>query len=169
MENSFGFPIMPDDEEERLEKLYSLQLSNTHQEEGEFKHIAAMAARMFNVPIALVNMVDKDFVVTKASAGLDDAAPVPRGISLCSLSILKNEITIFENALEEPCLLANPMVTGQFGLRFYAAAPLTTQDGYNIGALCLIDKEPREFSETDQKILKNLASIIMENIQKNVA
>lgn len=169
MENTFGVSIIPDNEEERLEKLHSLQLVNSHQEEGEFKYIAAMAARMFNVPIALVNLVDKEFVVTKAKAGLDTAGVVPRGTSLCSLAILKNEITVFENALEEPCLLANPMVTGQFGLRFYAAAPLTTKDGFNIGALCLVDKEPRKFSETDQKILENLASVIMENIEKDVA
>lgn len=169
MENTFGIPIIPDNEEERLEKLNSLPFVNTHQEEGEFKHIAAMAARMFDVPIALVNMVDRDFVITKASAGLQAAPPVPRGTSLCSLAILKKEITVFEDALQEPCLLANPMVTGQFGLRFYAAAPLTTRDGFPIGALCLVDKQPRQFSETDQKILASLASIIMDNIEKDVA
>lgn len=169
MENTFGIPIIPDNEEERLGKLYSLQLDSTHQEEGEFKYIAAMAARMFNVPIALVNLVDREFVVTKASSAPGGSEPVPRGTSLCSLAILRKEITIFENAMEEPCLLANPMVTGQFGLRFYAAAPLTTKDGFNIGALCLVDKEPRKFTETDQKILENLASVIMDNIEKDMA
>ncbi|WP_231862201.1 GAF domain-containing protein [Rufibacter sp. DG15C] len=159
-------PIIPENEEQRVAKLRSLDILDTHQEEGPFKHIASMAARMFNVPIALVNLVDRDFVYTKASHGLDNPTPVPRGTSLCSLAILREDVTVFENALEEPCLLANPMVTGEFGLRFYAAATLTTSDGHNIGALCIVDQESRTFSDIDQRILENLASIITEEIQK---
>jgi GAF domain-containing protein len=167
MENNFGgMPIIPENEDQRVAKLRSFNILDTHQEEGPFKHIASMAARMFNVPIALVNLVDSDFVHTKASQGVDNPAPVPRGTSLCSLAILREDVTVFENALEEPCLLANPMVTGEFGLRFYAAAPLTTSDGHNIGALCIVDQEPRVFSDIDQRILQNLASIISEEIQK---
>ena len=158
-------PFIPENEEQRLAKLRSLDILDTHQEEGPFKYIASMAARMFNAPIALVNLVDSDSVHTKASSGQDNPAPVPRGTSLCSLAILREDVTVFENALKEPCLLANPMVTGEFGLRFYAAAPLITKDGYNIGALCIVDQEPREFSDIDQRILENLASVIMEEIQ----
>ncbi|GAA4314003.1 GAF domain-containing protein [Nibribacter koreensis] len=166
MENTFGIPILPDNEEERLAKLRSYHLLDTHKEFGPFKHIASMAARMFNVPIALVNLVDSNSVHTLASAGIELAEPVPRGTSLCSLAVLREDVTVFENALQEPCLLANPMVTGEFGLRFYAAAPLTTSDGFNIGALCLVDQEPRVFTEAEQRILENLAAIIMEDVQK---
>lgn len=165
MENTFGLPIIPDNESDRLRKLNTID--KTYQESGVFKHIASMASRMYNVPIALVNLVDKDYVITKASEGMDNPDPVPRGTSLCSLSILNNSATVFKNAMQEPCLLSNPMVTGNLGLRFYAAAPLTTSDGYNIGALCIIDKEPREFSDIDQKILENLASIIVSDIEKD--
>jgi GAF domain-containing protein len=166
MENNFGIPIIPDNEEERLEKFYSLNILDTHREEGTFKHIAAMAARMFHVPIALVNFVDSEYVHTKGSAGMDVTQPVPRGTSLCSLAVLREGATVFQNALEEPCLLATPLVTGEFGLRFYAAAPLTTTDGYHVGALCIVDTQPREFSASDQKILENLASVVMENIER---
>ncbi|KAA3440749.1 GAF domain-containing protein [Rufibacter hautae] len=166
MKNTFGLPIIPENEEERLAKLHSLYILNTHREEGTFKHIASMAAHMFSVPIALVNFVDSEYVHTKGNAGLDTAPPVPRGTSLCSLAVLKNGATVFENALEEPCLLANPFVTGDLGLRFYAAAPLRTNDGFNIGALCLVDKEPRKFSESDQRVLESLASVVMENIER---
>ncbi|GAB3197728.1 GAF domain-containing protein [Pontibacter aydingkolensis] len=164
--NSFGMPIIPDNEEERLAKLRSLNLLDTYEENGTFKHIAAIASRMFNVPIALVNLVDRDFVVTKAQAGMDGITKVERGISLCSLSILRSEVTVFENAREEPCLLANPMVTGEFGLQFYAAAPLTTKDGFNIGAVCIVDKASRKFPESDQKMLESLAAVVMEEIEK---
>lgn len=166
MSNTFGVPIIPDNENERLAKLHSLHVLDTYEENGTFKHIAAIASRMFNVPIALVNFVDKDYVVTKASVGVDGSNEVSRGVSLCSLAVLRTDVTVFENAREEPCLLANPMVIGDFGLQFYAAAPLTTSDGYNIGAVCIVDKVPREFSESDQKMLQSLASIVMGEIEK---
>ncbi len=167
MENTFGLPIIPNNEEQRLAKLRTLNILNTHQGQNSFKHVTEMAVRMFNMPIALVNFVDSDQVITMASTGLENQTPVPRGISLCSLAILNNDVTVFENALEQPCLLANPMVTDSFGLRFYAAAPLTTSDGHNIGALCILDKEPRDFPESEQKVLQHLASIIIADIEKS--
>ncbi|WP_162056481.1 GAF domain-containing protein [Pontibacter pamirensis] len=166
MDNTFGIPIIPDNEDERLAKLRSLNVLDTYEENGTFKHIAAIASRMFNVPIALVNFVDKDYVVTKARVGVGVSNEVSRGVSLCSLAVLRTDVTVFENAREEPCLLANPMVTGHFGLQFYAAAPLTTSDGFNIGAICVIDMEPRKFSESDQKMLEGLATIVMDEIEK---
>jgi GAF domain-containing protein len=166
MDNTFGRPIIPDNEEQRLAKLRSLHILDTHEENGTFKHIAAMAARMFDVPIALVNFVERDYVVTKARVGLEGETEVSRGVSLCSLAVLRSDVTVFENAQQEPCLLANPLVIGEFGLRFYAAAPLTTFDGFRIGAVCLVDKEPREFSASDQKTLESLAAIVMDEIEK---
>jgi GAF domain-containing protein len=166
MDNTFGIPIIPDNENERLEKLRSLHVLDTYEENGTFKHIAAIASRMFHVPIALVNFVDKDYVVTKARAGVDGSNEVSRGISLCSLAVLRTVVTVFENAREEPCLLANPMATGDFGLQFYAAAPLTTSDGFKIGAVCIVDKVPRVSSESDQKMLQSLAAIVMDEIEK---
>lgn len=160
-------PIIPDNEEERLAKLRSLNILDSYEENGTFKHIVAIASRMFNVPIALVNLVDRDYVFTKAQVGMDGVSQVERGISLCSLSVLRSDVTVFENARVEKCLLANPLVIGDFGLQFYAAAPLITEDGYNIGAVCILDKEPRKFAESDQKMLESLASVVIEEIEKN--
>jgi GAF domain-containing protein len=169
MENTFGLQIIPENEETRLEKLRTLGILDSRHQYNSFQHVAEMAVRMFNTPIALVNFVDSESVFTKGSEGLEVTQPVPRGVSLCSLAILSNDVTVFENALEQPCLLANPMVTGEFGLRFSAAAPLTTSDGHTIGAICIVDKEPREFPKSEQKVLEHLASIIMSDIEKEVA
>jgi GAF domain-containing protein len=166
MNNTFDRPIIPANENERLAELRNLNTLNSYDEQGTFKHIAAMAVRMFNVPIALVNIVEHHYVLTKAGIGIEDGTEVPRGTSLCSLAILNNDPTVFENAKDEPCLLANPMVHGDFGLQFYAAAPLKTSNGYNIGALCIVDKVPRAFSAVEQKILENLASIVVEEIER---
>lgn len=166
MENTFDRPILPANEAERLAQVRSLPMANTYEEQGTFKHITAIASRLFQVPIALVNLVEEHTVLTLAGSGLAAGTRVPRGVSLCSLSILTNQITVFPNAQEEPCLLANPMVHGEFGLQFYAAAPLKTRQGLKIGALCLVDKKPREFSDLDQRVLANLASLVMEEIEK---
>lgn len=164
--NTFiGIDIIPDNEAERLQKLKEYEILDTPKE-GAFNHIAAMATHMFDVPIALVSLVDADRVWFKANVGMDGVESVPRGESLCSLAVLNDDLTIFPDAATEPCLLANPLVSGNFGLRFYAGAPLATADGLNIGTFCLVDKQPREFIESDQRMLEHLASMVMEEIEK---
>lgn len=161
MDNTFGIPIIPENEETRLKKIKEYKILDTALE-GPFNHVATIAADMFKAPIALVSLVDKYRVWYKAQVGMEGIKEVPRGESLCSLAILNDEVTVFKNALEEPCLLANPLVAGEFGLRFYAAAPLKTPDGFNIGSVCIVDTEPREFSVADQRVLEHLASIVMD-------
>ena len=163
--NTFGLPIIPDNERERLAALAQYERASALPQ-GAFNHIAEMAVRMFEVPIALINLVREDVVYTLASTGeIAPGTEVPRGVSLCSLAILRPDPTIFRDALAEPCLLANPMVRGEFGLGFYAAAPLHTRDGHRIGAICLVDKQPRAFSESEQKVLESLARIVMEEME----
>ncbi|MCC9166363.1 GAF domain-containing protein [Pontibacter harenae] len=164
MLNTFTIPIVPQDDEERLEKLYSYNLLDSS-DEVSFSHITPIAAQMFKVPIALVSLVDKDRVWFKGNEGMGDAKEIARGVSLCSLAILKDDVTVFENTKDEPCLYANPLVAGSFGLRFYAAAPLVTPDGYRIGAVCVADKQPRKFNDEDKRILEGLASLVMEEIE----
>ena len=164
MLNTFSIPIIPDNDAERLHKLFSYNILDTT-EEMSFSNITTVAAQMFKVPIALVSLVDKERVWFKAKKGMGDAKEIARGVSLCSLAILKDEVTVFEDTKNDPCLYANPLVAGSFGLRFYAAAPLVTPDGYAIGAVCVAGKEPQEFSLADQDILKNFASMVMEEIE----
>ena len=167
IDNTFiGVNIIPDNEAERLQRLRAYEILDAPPQ-GAFNHIAAMATHMFQVPIALISLVDSDRVWFKANIGMEGVESVPRGESLCSLAILSSDMTIFKDAENEPCLLANPLVSGNFGLRFYAGAPLTTSDGLNIGTICIVDKMPREFIESDQKMLANLASIVMDEIELN--
>ena len=65
----------------------------------------------------------------------------------------------------QKCLAANPLVAGEFGLRFYAGAPLHTQDGYNLGAMCIVDKEKREFSKEQEASLQDLADLVMAELE----
>jgi two-component system sensor histidine kinase VicK len=109
--------------------------------------------------------VDEEQVYFKANIGMGRAKSASRGVSLCSLAVLQTEVTVFENAPEEPCLLTNPNVAGSFGLKFYAGAPLITHDGFLIGTLCIIDQTPRVFSTADREIMQSLAKIVMDEIE----
>jgi GAF domain-containing protein len=144
--------------------LASYQILDT-QPERFFNNLAEIMARCFDAPIALVSFVDKERVFFKANVGMPGVNDVPRGISLCSLAILDEGLTIFENAQKEPCLLANPLVAGEFGLRFYAGAPIITAQGYPIGTVCVVDKAPREFGTEDQDLLARFASSAMKAIE----
>src|SRR5688572_3200286 len=164
MENTFGVPIIPDEEEARLANLRSYDIVDTRSE-GPFNNVASIAAHMFKTPMAFVSFVEEGRVWFKANVGLEGVSNTPRGVSLCSLAILNDDPTVFKNTMEEDCLLANPLVAGEFGMRFYAAAPIRTPEGFNIGAVCVVDKEPREFSVADQRVLEHLASIVMDELK----
>lgn len=164
VKNTFSIPIIPDNDEERLQALYRYEIINTPPE-GAFNRVAELATKMFKVPIALVSLVDKERVFFKANVGMPGVKSTERGLSLCSLAVLEEGPTVFEQAEKEPCLLANPLVAGSFGLKFYAGAPLTTHDGYRIGTLCIIDKVERTFSANDRAMLEDLAAIVMDEIE----
>jgi PAS domain S-box-containing protein len=156
--------IIPQNDAQRLEALKRYKILNTPPEET-FDNFARLMADSFGVPIALVSLVDKEQVFFKANVGMPGVKFTNREVSLCSFAILSSELTVFENPLEEPCLLANPLVHGKFGLRFYAGAPLTTSDGYHIGSVCILDKRERTFSAAQQDMLVRFSKLIMHEIE----
>lgn len=168
MENTFKRNIIPQNEQERLDNLEKYKILYT-KSEPIFDQLAAIAATMFQVPLAMINFVDKDKVWTKSNQEDATGYNAERGTSLCSLAILKDQVTIFEDTLLEPCLIANPLVAGEFGLRFYAAVPITTPEGFNIGVLCVLDTKTRKFSSDDQEKLESIARMVEIEIGKRIA
>jgi GAF domain-containing protein len=132
--------------------------------DGYFDEITALASTIFNVPIAIISMVDTDRIWFKSSYGLD-VDEIPRSPGLCSSAVLSDEIYIVEDARRDPRTLANPLVAGVMGLQFYAAAPLRTESGYNLGTLCIIDKNPRTLTPRESVMLLQLARIVMGQIE----
>jgi PAS domain S-box-containing protein len=161
--NTFGIEIIPDNDEQRLEALRGYQILDTPPEEV-FTNLAHLVAGCFHTPIALISLVDRDRVFFKGNVGMRGVKNMDRGTSLCSLAVLSSEPTIIETPLEDPCLLANPLVHGKFGLRFYAGAPIITPDGYNIGTVCVVDKKERTFSKKEQDQLVRFARLAMHEI-----
>lgn len=160
MENTFTVPIIPENEAERFQALTYFDILDELPNDY-FNSLAKIIGTAFNAPIALVSLVGDTDVFFRGNYGMDGTNRVPRGKSLCSLAILSPQPTVFKDAKDEPCLLRNPLVTGTFGLRFYAGAPLTTKDGFNIGSVCIVDKVPRSWSESDSRILQKFSEIAM--------
>ena len=136
--------------------------------DGTFDSITAIAASIFDVPIAIVSIVDHDRIWFKSHHGLEIDA-VDRAPGLCASAILSDEPYIINDAKIDPRALANPLVAGDFGLRFYAAAPLKTSDGFNLGTLCVIDKKPRQTSDKQMRMLQSLAAVVMDELELRLA
>lgn len=164
MNNSFGKNIIPLDDDARLQALHPFKLLEQLPEKY-FNNFARIIAATFDAPIALISFVEEEEVSFPGNFGMEDTQSVSRGISLCSLAVLDESPTIFHDALKEPCLLSNPLVAGEFGLRFYAGVPIVTNDGYAIGTVCIVDKEPREFSQQETEMLKEFAQTAMRELE----
>ena len=147
----------------RLENLYKYEILNTPLD-GDFDEITSLAAKIFNVPIAIITLVDTDKIWFKSSFGLE-VEEIPRENGLCSSAIMADDIYIVEDARADPRALTNSLVAGSMGLQFYAAAPLRTKDGYNLGTFCIIDKEPRKLDSKESSILMQLSRIVMNLIE----
>ncbi|MES2702419.1 MAG: GAF domain-containing protein [Bacteroidota bacterium] len=164
MNNTFGKPIIPENEEGRIKDLNSYVTLDGYPDKY-FNEIAKIIAQSFGMPIALISLVGNEYVEFKGNFGMEGTNRADRGVSLCSLAVLDPQPTIFNDALQEPCLLSNPLVTGSFGLRFYAGVPLTTAEGYNIGSVCVVDQKVRSFSDNDVALLTRFANNVMEELE----
>ncbi|PKF63694.1 GGDEF domain-containing protein [Psychromonas sp. psych-6C06] len=150
-------PSIPPNERKRLAQLDSLGVLDTQAEE-RFDRISRMAKRLFNVPIALVSLVDENRQWFKSCFGIS-ASETSREISFCGHAILNSDVFIINNALEDNRFIDNPLVVNDPKIRFYAGCPLVV-NGYRLGTLCLIDQVPREFDEQDVSALQDLASMV---------
>jgi len=161
--NFLGKDYIPDNDAERLAVLQQYNLAY-HPSEEAFQNLVHIIADDFEVPIALISLVDKEEVFFKAHYGMPGVKSKPRGMSLCSLAILSPHTMVIENAADDPCLISNPLVHGSFGLRFYAGAPIETTDGFRLGSVCILDTQPRTLSQRQQDRLKRYADIVMHEM-----
>lgn len=154
---------IPDCEAERLQALYDFAILDTPIEPN-FERVTSLATRVCGVPIALVSFVDAQRQWIKAHCGLE-VKETSRDVAFCAYTILTSEVLVVEDTHQDPRFTDNPLVTGAPGIRFYAGAPLQTAEGQNLGALCLIDLQPRAFSEEQRQILKDLAAMVVRELE----
>lgn len=153
---------------ERLKNLRKYEILDTPPD-GSYDRIVSITSKMFNMPIALITLVDENRIWFKAKHGLTGIDEIPREPGLCASAILTDEVYLIENAIEDVRSLSNPLVQGEFGLRFYAGAPLQTKDGYNIGNLCVIDKKPRYLNKDQIALLQEMAMVVVDEFELRLA
>jgi two-component sensor histidine kinase len=159
--------IIPANEGERLAALRRYDILDTPPD-GAFDRVTRIAARMFDVPIAIISLVDQDRIWFKSHHGVD-VEQIARDPGLCASAILGEGPWILSDASGDPRALANPLVAGEFGLRFYLAVPLRTHDGHGLGTLCVIDQQPREVTKDEIAQLTDLAAMVMDQMELRLA
>lgn len=147
----------------RQAKLDSFHILDTPPEQ-DFDTITWLAQSLLGCPVAVVSLVDRDRQWFKSRQGID-LAGTPRSDAFCAYAIHDEDVMVVEDATRDPRFADNPLVTGEPGVRFYAGVPLRpTSAGHDddlpaIGALCVVDVEPRVISEVELGILRNLARV----------
>jgi len=156
-------PAMPRDEAARLSALRALGVLDTAAEE-RFDRLTRLAQALFDVPIALISLIDAERQWIKSRQGLE-VTQTDRSISFCGHTILGSDIFEIPNALLDPRFAQNPLVRDEPRIRFYAGAPLVVDGGHTVGTLCIIDRSPRQLSPTQRAALRDLADLAQAELQ----
>lgn len=150
-------------ESERLAALQRYDILDTLPDKA-FDRITSLASRFFYTPVAMISLLDRDRIWLKSHHGLA-LNQFPCWPGLCASATFSNGVYVIEDAATDPRTLANPLVRGEFGLRFYAAAPLVTRDGQRLGVLGIMDFAPRLLGAEAREVLEQLAGMVMDLIE----
>jgi PAS domain S-box-containing protein len=154
-------PPTPIDESRRLAALYDHQLLDTANEEL-FDAFTRLAAQMCGTQISLIGLVDADRMWFKSNYGWPGVTEIAREDAPCAVAIASKSFLEIPDALANPKFASNRLVTGPPHIRFYAGAPLVTDDGYALGTISVIDRTPRELTAAQRSALTSIADAIVE-------
>ena len=154
---------IPANEAERLVALARYEILDTPADPA-FDDLTMLAAHICQTPIALVSLVDADRQFFKSHYGLD-ATETLRQVSFCAHAIHEPELLVVPDALADERFADNPLVTADPRIRFYAGAPLKTQDSHALGTLCVIDRVPRTLSPQQQEALRALSRLVVSRLE----
>lgn len=154
-------------ERQRLEALHGLQLMDTDHED-RFDRITRLAQRVFGVQFALVTLVDEYRQWFKSRAGLEEMTESSRDVAFCDHAIRTPQVMVVEDTQLDARFVRNPFVEGQPHVRFYAGCPLTVGDGSRVGTLCILDVEPRRFSDRDRQLLIDMAALVEKELKADI-
>ncbi len=151
-------------EKRRLTALKRLGILDTAPEE-RFDRLTNIVRRIYQVPIALITLIDDDRQWFKSRQGLD-VDETPRSVAFCDYTIRQDRMLIVEDATSDIRFRNNPLVTGPPYIRFYAGMPIREPGGFRIGSLCIIDQVPRKVQEMDLDLLRSIASLVEDEIER---
>lgn len=154
---------LPDDEDARLQALRGYEILDT-QQEAEFDDFTALAAHICGTPVALISLIDEDRQWFKSKVGME-AAETPRDQSFCAHALHHPGVFTVPDSQADARFADNPLVTSEADVRFYAGAPLLTEDGHALGTLCVIDHVPRALSAEQERALQALSRQVIARLE----
>jgi PAS domain S-box-containing protein len=155
---------LPKEEAARLEALRRYRILDTPQE-SDFDEVVRLVAQICETPMALVSLVDRDRQWFKGRYGLE-LSETPRRLSFCAHSILQAPaLTEVPDATQDRRFADNELVTGELGIRFYAAVPLVSREAQALGTLCVLDTKPRRLTEPQKEALRVLGRQVMMQLE----
>ena len=154
---------MPSVEVARIAALNRYAILDSEPEEA-FDDLVILAAHVCRTPMALLSLVDDHRQWFKSAVGVQ-IKETPKEISVCAHAIQQSELFIVPDMLEDARFRDNPLVTNEPRIRFYAGAPLVNEDGFALGTLCVVDREPRELDEEQTDALKALSRLALRQME----
>lgn len=155
--------LKTDDEKARLAALRRYQILDTAPED-EFDDITSLVRQVLDAPVAAISLIDSERQWFKAISGID-VQETPRSIAFCDHTIRNSNPLRVDDTKKDQRFMDNPFVTGPPGLRCYLGVPLQTPDGYNVGTLCVMGPEVREFSAMDTEVLQSFAKLVVSQLE----
>jgi PAS domain S-box-containing protein len=153
----------PADEAGRLAALRAYQVLDTPAEPA-FDDLVRLSARLCGAPMAAITFVDADRVWLKARVGLE-CVEMPRRLSTCARVIEGRDLFVSEDASSDPRLARDLPVVVDLGVRFFAGMPLVTPEGYAVGTLCVMDRQPRQIQPEQREALAILGRQVITQLE----
>src|SRR6266571_2598947 len=153
----------PVNEAGRIAALEKYAILDTDPEQS-FDDFTLLASFVCRTPIALISLVDEDRQWFKSRVGID-ASETSRDIAFCSTAILQSDVFVVPDALADERFRDNPLVVSDPHIRFYAGAPLISEDSYALGTLCVVDRAPRDLAPDQKEALKALSRLVLAQLE----
>jgi GAF domain-containing protein len=155
--------LVPSKEALRVAALNRYAILDSEPEQS-FDDLVILASHICKTPMALLTLVDDHRQWFKSAVGVQ-VRETPREISFCAHAIEQDDLFVVRDTLEDPRFRDNPLVTGEPHIRFYAGAPLVTEDGFALGTLCVGDRQPRELDEEQKVALTSLSRLALRQME----
>jgi len=153
----------PSIEAARIAALNRYAILDTEPEQS-FDDLVILAAYVCKTPMAMLSLVDEHRQWFKSKVGVQ-VRETPREVSICSHAIQQEDLFVVPDTSEDPRFRENVLVVGEPRIRFYAGAPLINEDGFALGTLCVVDREPRELDEDQRSALMSLSRLALAQME----